>query len=737
MGVSRDVRVLNLIVGLAASQRPLTAADIRQRVKGYHDGTDQAVKKKLQRDRKDLANSGIKINQVDAPDHGPEPGYVLDFGTETNVPTDLEVHEYQAACLAVDMWRGTPLQAAAQASLAKLAAHTAHSLRADTPAATRSNTPHSTRTKPSAAHLSVDLSSAPTCLPDITTGINERRTISFNYRAPGRPTTRRSLQPHHMLWTESAWYVAGYDLDRQANRTFKLIRIVGPVKVDTKSHTFPLPANPATVAVTPEPEPAHKCTPLTVTWTVEPGCAASLRRLAAHASSSQPSPLPTTPVPSATTTNTTLSIECNSLAEARELAVNHGHHATLTAPADLVEWLHTQLETQTEQLELSGNTDTSPVENLTEQHISDLLAPLQTKRREPTTGPARIVRALSLATYLREHDGLTVEHLAQHFDVSPSVVAEDLNLLRECSSFPHSPDVSVEASWDYGPVRLRRAESLQHKVSFSPTEAHALVTGLRLITHFDTYAPAAESAINKLTRATHEASQPAGNDTKTANSPGEGTQTQRGGLPSGEPANSAPGTTANDPGTTIAATIPAQQQRAATRHGPVIDDAISSHAQLSFSYVTDDAASERVIDPWQRKLREGHWYLRGWCHTRKDVRDFRLDRIQNLTRLPSRQVTKPKLSSRFATDSQTDYVLIRASLAVLFELEKHGAVTVSDNSSDTGYVLVGLGYYTHRWLARLALSHADSLQILGPISAVARVSEVFETYRNVLQRTSR
>jgi predicted DNA-binding transcriptional regulator YafY len=44
--------------------------------------------------------------------------------------------------------------------------------------------------------------------------------------------------------------------------------------------------------------------------------------------------------------------------------------------------------------------------------------------------------------------------------------------------------------------------------------------------------------------------------------------------------------------------------------------------------------SERDFDPYGLAFSGGAWYVLGWCHLRRDLRSFRLDRVQLVTALP-------------------------------------------------------------------------------------------------------
>jgi predicted DNA-binding transcriptional regulator YafY len=57
--------------------------------------------------------------------------------------------------------------------------------------------------------------------------------------------------------------------------------------------------------------------------------------------------------------------------------------------------------------------------------------------------------------------------------------------------------------------------------------------------------------------------------------------------------------------------------------------ATQHHASVRLRYCAfDGAITERVVDPYAVVHRAGRWYLAGWCHLRRDVRVFRLDRMQ-------------------------------------------------------------------------------------------------------------
>ena len=73
--------------------------------------------------------------------------------------------------------------------------------------------------------------------------VGKRRQVSFPYQRADEtePTTRR-IQPWGLARSSGRWYVVGLDVDRGAERVFRLSRIVGPVRATGKSGAYDVPA---------------------------------------------------------------------------------------------------------------------------------------------------------------------------------------------------------------------------------------------------------------------------------------------------------------------------------------------------------------------------------------------------------------------------------------------------------------------------------------------------------------
>lgn len=88
-----------------------------------------------------------------------------------------------------------------------------------------------------------------------------------------------------------------------------------------------------------------------------------------------------------------------------------------------------------------------------------------------------------------------------------------------------------------------------------------------------------------------------------------------------------------------AATLDLPGARAAASERWLLDlaGAVQGRWRVLFAYSTGDGtASEREADPYGLVYRAGRWYMSGYCHLRRDLRSFRLDRMQSLRLLESR-----------------------------------------------------------------------------------------------------
>lgn len=89
------------------------------------------------------------------------------------------------------------------------------------------------------------------------------------------------------------------------------------------------------------------------------------------------------------------------------------------------------------------------------------------------------------------------------------------------------------------------------------------------------------------------------------------------------------------------------------RHFQSVAGALIERRRLHIGYSarTDDALTERDVSPQRLTHYRDNWYLDAWCHLRRDLRSFALERITRAERLAARaiRVSERKLNKHFAT----------------------------------------------------------------------------------------
>ena len=75
-----------------------------------------------------------------------------------------------------------------------------------------------------------------------------------------------------------------------------------------------------------------------------------------------------------------------------------------------------------------------------------------------------------------------------------------------------------------------------------------------------------------------------------------------------------------------------------------------AHESVELSYFSSSATapSRRKVDPYQVVLREGLWYLDGWCHSAGGLRRFQANRVQGVRPLGEHFEPRDELAAELA-----------------------------------------------------------------------------------------
>ncbi|KPQ19942.1 helix-turn-helix transcriptional regulator [Halomonas sp. hl-4] len=144
----------------------------------------------------------------------------------------------------------------------------------------------------------------------------------------------------------------------------------------------------------------------------------------------------------------------------------------------------------------------------------------------------------------------------------------------------------------------------------------------------------------------------------------------------------------------------------------------------------DDRAqhSDRVLNPYGLVYREGRWYVSGWCHLRRDLRSFRLDRITEATLLEA-SFERPTDFDPAEHLTQSIASLPRAT-AVSVRLYSDLASAIAELGSSIGvFTPEGNGVMLHArtdcltWFARQLAHQPFDFEIIDPPGLRAALSE--------------
>jgi len=206
-------RLLNLVICLLATRRFLSVQEIRAAVPGYGQDAEESFRRMFERDKEELRELGIPLETgTNSHVHDDEPGYRIARRDYELPEIHLEPDEAAALGLAARLWQSAPLAGATGSALVKLQAAGVPAA----PAAPGALEPRVGATEPAFE----------ACLRAVQDG----RGLRFTYRAGGGATpTERHVEPWGVVSWRGRWYLVGRDVDRAAERVFRMSRIVGEV----------------------------------------------------------------------------------------------------------------------------------------------------------------------------------------------------------------------------------------------------------------------------------------------------------------------------------------------------------------------------------------------------------------------------------------------------------------------------------------------------------------------------
>ncbi|HEX2705081.1 MAG TPA: WYL domain-containing protein, partial [Candidatus Lustribacter sp.] len=208
---AKTERLLNLVICLLSTRMPLTKARIRQAVPQYQSTASvEAFDRMFERDKDELRDLGIPLStDVIDPLFDDEVGYRIDRREYALPETHFEPDEVAALALAGRVWTQASLAGAASMALRKLRA-------AGVEIDDRSLVDIEPRVR-----------TAEAAFEPMRRALLARAPVRFAYRKSGGEPEPRTLRPWGLTSWHGRWYVTGYDVERGAERVFRLDRVEG------------------------------------------------------------------------------------------------------------------------------------------------------------------------------------------------------------------------------------------------------------------------------------------------------------------------------------------------------------------------------------------------------------------------------------------------------------------------------------------------------------------------------
>lgn len=238
----KSERLVNLVIALLATRRSLTKGEIFRTIDGY-DGNEESMERMFERDKDELRSLGIEIEVS-----GLDPLFDDELGYRINPEGFvLDTKGFSAAEIAymsmgAQLWKNASLDEPSQRALRKLSTLSSSINLTDIPAV---------------APITL---SAPHFLDEVINAISERRTIDFSYLDTELNSNKRSVNVYSYFSNQGFWYLSGFDVNKDEERTFRCDRIVGDITVSKKAQLYEIPENWQEHASSLERIPMHRAT---------------------------------------------------------------------------------------------------------------------------------------------------------------------------------------------------------------------------------------------------------------------------------------------------------------------------------------------------------------------------------------------------------------------------------------------------------------------------------------------
>lgn len=230
---AKTERLMNLVMTLLYTRRPLSRARIRETVEQYRLApSDEAFERMFERDKDELRELGIPlVTEEITAGWEDEPGYRIRQRDYALPQIRFDSDELAVLGLAARTWSHATLAGPASTALRKLRAS---GVEPDDEAF---------------AFVEARLGTSEPAFGPLLEALLALTPVRFSYARPGAPSSVRQVQPWGLTSQSGHWYLTGFDTGREQARIFRLSRIVGKVARAGKPGSYAVPAEHDPVAM--------------------------------------------------------------------------------------------------------------------------------------------------------------------------------------------------------------------------------------------------------------------------------------------------------------------------------------------------------------------------------------------------------------------------------------------------------------------------------------------------------
>ncbi len=683
------IRQLSLISFLMAERRPVSALEIKQDVEGYSEMNDDAFARRFYADRAELEALGIDL-KVEKPPEGYFEAELYTLPPENFYLPAIEFSDGELAAL--------------QTSLALLDGRFAYAeplrlalqqLSWGRPSPLGSADQRRVAIADTASAGGRDLSAR---LAKIETAISRRKTIEFVYYSIERDEqSKRKIDPYHLIYQGSQFYLVGHAHEREAMRVFRLSRIIDKVSYATKAeHDFTTPedfdpwayARRADWQLGETEATAQVWISERIAWLVERdfGSHGSFEALTQSGGQWRAG---SRRVPGPGVVFTT------DVAQPRQLVswvLGLGEHARLLDPSDMVEEaaerLATILERHTDTPDFLADSIGRPAESpLNGHHIDDDRDGVT----ETPIRPERFARLVALAGILiqsaRGDARPRISEVCDRLQITEQELREDLDVLNVVNFGGGSYVLYAEIQGDEIEVDPEPySDNFARPARLLPLEAKALIAAIDLL---GDHLPEGSLASARLKIVTALGDDPSH----------EGLQ--------------------------IAPPIGDDEEMSRTINRAIVESRVLS---MEYYKENEDEFSERMVEPYALVNGREGWYVFSYDLDREDTRHFRLDRIKRAKLSRKTFEPRPEVDPTADLEGWPRTGAVPASRVARVWISPERARwererrAVSEELAD-GALIAELPFAGVEWLVREVMKEAGDAAVLEPEDARTAVHD--------------